>query len=167
MVRPEEKQQQFVTRNMLARLYACSPRWVERLTSEYGMPKAGRNSYDFVRCAMWYARFLNTALRRRDKGTDGIVAQLRRDRIRLVNAQAEKAKLEFEAFEATLVERDKFREWESQLSVAIREELTAMAHRLAPQLVDKNRNQIKALIDSEARATLVTISKCAAFEDEA
>ena len=153
--KPQE--QAFVSRAKLARLFGVTPRYISMLV-EHGMPQVSRGAFDFGRCGMWYCRFLTSALNRRGLASDAIVGQLRKDRIRLVTAQAEKAKLDFAKFEATLIERDKFREWEGSVNAAIREELTAMAHRVAPQLINKNRNQIKALIDSEARATLTTIS---------
>jgi phage terminase Nu1 subunit (DNA packaging protein) len=158
------KQQTFISRNKLAQLFGVTPRYISMLV-EQGMPQHARGQFDFLPCGMFYARFLTSALQRRGTSTDVIIAQLRKDRIRLVNAQADKARIDFNAHEAKLIWRDEFKEWESRVYAVIREELTAMCHRVAPQLVDKNRYQVRALIDSEARATLLAITARAEFTD--
>ena len=82
-------QQSFIGVQELSKLFGISTERIRQLVKE-GMPQEGRGRYDFVRCALWYIRFLQEAVKRRTQPGDvGGADALRKERAASLSADTE------------------------------------------------------------------------------
>src|SRR4051794_14778177 len=83
-----------VTVDQIAESLNITSRRVQQLVAA-GMPKAKRGRYDLTACLEWYVRFLQRAVERRESLTrNSSTDNVRRERARLLEAQAEKVERE-------------------------------------------------------------------------
>src|SRR5690242_19449917 len=83
----------YVSREKLAQIFDCTPRWVSRLVEE-GMPKKGRGQFDLARCLLWYIRYQARIVNRRENGPEGQMKRIREQQIALLSHKAEAAEYE-------------------------------------------------------------------------
>lgn len=90
--------------NELATLFHLTPRRVQMLARDEGMPQAGRGKYDLLRCVEWYIGFLQKSLASRGPSSsdrDGM-AEMRAAKLRQAQADAAMAEWEMEQTRGTL-----------------------------------------------------------------
>src|SRR5580658_2689107 len=81
-----------------------TPRRVQVLASEFGMPRAGKGLYDAGKCLLWYIRYLQDALDKKAVPTgDGTYSGMKDERARSLRADAELKEIELAEKRGTLV----------------------------------------------------------------
>jgi phage terminase Nu1 subunit (DNA packaging protein) len=63
---PDDGARNLIGLDQLAYLLNLTPRWINRLVKEQGMPRVAPGHYDLVECVQWYIEFI----RRQSKGSD-------------------------------------------------------------------------------------------------
>lgn len=80
---------EFVTTSDLARAFNLTNARITQLVKE-GMPSAGRDRYDYVSASVWYIRFLQQAVKRREMpGGVGGADALRKERAAAMEMETE------------------------------------------------------------------------------
>lgn len=149
-----------VGRDEVARVFNCSPRWISGLV-ERGMPKMGRGEYDLGHCMLWYIRYLQKELERREVWPDDPTGvNLRKERLRLVKAQADREEHELSQKRAELVPPEVIADCKREEYQRVRRAACAMVDELVPQLEGQNRIMIKARIDDAVRDMLNRLAEC-------
>lgn len=82
-----------VTTAQLAKIFDVEPRWIQRLVSEHGMPRAAPGKFDLLTCVRWYVRHLREALQARSTGEGSDLTNLTAERTRQLRAQNERTEL--------------------------------------------------------------------------
>jgi phage terminase Nu1 subunit (DNA packaging protein) len=134
-------------------------RRVQQLANE-GMPHgAKRGQYDLAACMVWYIRYLQKALERRDGSGDQAGASLRIERQRLVKAQADREELELARARGELIPVEMYQERMAGHIVAAKQRILALPSRISHQLEGENRNVIKQKLDTALRGALTALAK--------
>lgn len=136
-----------------------TPPRVTQLVKE-GMPKAGPNKFDGIRCMYWYLGRMRRAVKeRKSENADGTSSGIEAERKRLLRAQSDLAELEYrrelgELIPIEIVES----EW---LTVAqnVKQRFLALPTRLAIRLEGLTRPEIKALLSASIKETLELLSR--------
>ena len=145
-----------ILRADLARLFQRSPRWISKLVDQ-GMPREIGGGYDVAKCMWWYIRHLQRELERRELTPDDV--PLRRERLRLVTAQADREEYELKQRRAQLAPAEVLAEFERGICDRITRAALAMVDDLAPQLEGLNRRTIRVKVDFAVRDMLTRLSK--------
>lgn len=145
-----------ISRADLARIFQRSPRWISKLV-DHGMPREAGGKYDLAKCMWWYIRHLQKELERRELTPDD--APLRRERLRLVKAQADSAEYEVKQKRSQLIPPEVMVEFQQESYERASRAALAMVDDLAPQLEGLNRTAIKAKIDAAVRDLLTRLSR--------
>jgi phage terminase Nu1 subunit (DNA packaging protein) len=147
-----------VGRQEVARAFGRSPRWISRLV-EHGMPKAGRGQYDLAQCMLWYIRYLQREMERRELPVNDTVGMsIRRERQRLVKAQADREEFELAQKRSELIPADVYAAETAKITNRACEAFLTLTS-MAPKLEGLNRMAIKSKLDAAVREVLTTLSK--------
>jgi phage terminase Nu1 subunit (DNA packaging protein) len=141
----------------VARALNIGVRRVQQLVAE-GMPRPEKGKYDVGLCLMWYVRYLQKALERREIPQDAIGASLRQERQRLVKAQADREELELGARRGELVPATVYEQEVGVIFTVLRQRLLTLPARLAPHLEGENRTVVKARLDKAIREALTALA---------
>ena len=123
-----------VSASELARLMNLeSTRRVQQLVADEGMPKAARGRYEAQKCVLWYIRYLQRCLEKRqitygDNDMDAF-------RSRKMAADAELTELELARVRGDQVPVETFRETVSGIATKIRAQLLAAPGRYSARIV--------------------------------
>ena len=90
--------------NQVATALNLTPRRVNQLVTNDGMPQVARGVYDLGKCMHWYIRYLQTALQRRSVTDGDGVTSLTAERVRSTRESADKAALDNALRRGELVE---------------------------------------------------------------
>ncbi len=133
----------------VAKILNITRRRVQQLVAE-GMPRAERGRYDLGACMAWYIRYLQRALERRELPTeDGASGDIRRQRARLLRANADSAEMELAQKRGELIPIEVFRVEMGSMITTLRANLLNLPGRVAPQLEGENRAVIKHKLRNE------------------
>ncbi len=109
--------------NQLAFLLGVTPRWIQRLVDEHGMPRSEHGMYDSIRCVQWYCGWL----RSQAKGT------VQDHKARKERAEADLKELDLARKRGEVAEVAKMQRHFVSLIRASQTRLLPLATRLAPQ----------------------------------
>jgi phage terminase Nu1 subunit (DNA packaging protein) len=147
-----------VSVDKVAKALNVTVRRVNQLVHE-GMPREDRGKYDLAQCMLWYIRYLQKALERREVPTDdGVGASLRVERQRLIRTQADHAELDLAVARAELVPIATYEQNVSRQIMAARQHFLTLPARIAPQLEGENRNIIRTRLDLAVRGALTAMA---------
>ena len=147
-----------VTVDQLAESLNVSKRRVQQLVAE-DMPKAKRGRYDLVACLTWYVRWLQNAVTQRQALTGRAANDVvKRERARLLTAQAQRAERLNLIASGEVVPLDVLRDRLSTIIVQTRQNLLQLPARVAPQLEGEPRAVIKERLRAEIHAALAALA---------
>jgi phage terminase Nu1 subunit (DNA packaging protein) len=135
-----------------------TPRRVQQLV-ELGLPREAHGEYDLGKCLVWYIRYLQAALERRDPDLDTINVALRSERQRLTKAQADREELELQRARSEVIPVLVFEERMSYLIRSARQRLLVLPARIAHQLVGLDALQIKSALARAVHDALIALSR--------
>jgi phage terminase Nu1 subunit (DNA packaging protein) len=155
---------QYVSREKLAQIFDCTPRWISRLAEE-GMPKVGRGRFDLARCMLWFIRYQARIINRRENGPEGQLKRIREHQIDLLNAKAAAAEHELGKLNRDYLDaKEVDRAW-GLIAAAIKERVLADYKRVAPSLEGESREVIAAKLQDQARETLTALAAMKIVDD--
>ena len=144
----------FVAVKQLAISLNVTPRRVHQLVHE-GMPQAERGQYDLVACLEWYVRFLQRAVERRESlSGKSTTEDVRRERARLLQAQAEKIERQNAQRRGELVPIHVFTEMMAGMIATARAHFLNLPGRIAARLEGEPVHIIRGLIAEEVNSSL-------------
>jgi len=142
-----------VSKQRLAKFFGITPRWVNRLADELGMPKDGRDKFDLIACSRWYLGYLSKIIESRDVGA-GTASRLRQqNRIAFAKIRVERMRQRRLTFESTLIPLDVARDTAAQIEADLRTALAETLDAIAPQVAASSGIGLKAvLVDASKEA---------------
>jgi phage terminase Nu1 subunit (DNA packaging protein) len=141
----------------VAKALNVTVRRVNQLVNE-GMPKAGHGRYDLAQCMLWYIRYLQKALERREGSPeDSVGATLRMERTLLIKAQREREELELAARRRELVSALEVKDKWAAVGATLKQRVMALPGRVAHLLEGEDRTTIKARLEEQAREILTVL----------
>lgn len=142
----------------VAKALNVTVRRVNQLVNE-GMPKAGHGRYDLAQCMLWYIRYLQKALERREGSPeDSVGATLRMERTLLIKAQREREELELAARRGELISASVVKDKWTAIAATLKQRILAGPGRIAHLLEGENRITIKGRLDEQAREILTALA---------
>jgi phage terminase Nu1 subunit (DNA packaging protein) len=143
----------------LALALNLTPRRVQQLAKDEGMPKAERGIYDIAACTAWYIRYLQKSLeKRQDDLVRDETIKWTRERTRLAAEQAEKTRMENELRRADLAEVSVIGMVVDDLVANAKTNLLALSRRIAPGLEGLNVREREEAISAQIRQCLEDLS---------
>jgi phage terminase Nu1 subunit (DNA packaging protein) len=139
-----------------------TPRRVQQLVKE-GLPREKRGEYDPIKCMLWYVRYLQAQVSRLSPNVDlagGDVDQERKQRIRLLRADADLRELELARERGEFIALDDVEKTMTDLIVVTRARILTVANRVAPQLVGEPQTVIEAKLDRALKDALTPLTNC-------
>ena len=126
-----------------------------------GMPKDARGQYDLGKCMLWYIRYLQAALKRRNGSEipDDQGRTEQRERLRLLSAEAELKELELARERGELMALPDLEKMMTDLVITTKARILAVSPRVAAQLVGQDRLAIEAELDKELKSALSYLTK--------
>lgn len=144
--------------HLLAKIFNLTPRRIQQLANE-GMPKADRGQYDVSACTMWYIRYMQgQLLKRQDDGVRDETIHWTRERTRLAREQAETSALRNAEMRGELVNVTILKQRLGHVFGNIRQNTISLGSKVAAELEGKSAGEIKAIIDREARILLESLA---------
>jgi phage terminase Nu1 subunit (DNA packaging protein) len=135
-------------------------RWIGQLVKE-GMPREGRGKYDLGKCMLWYIRYLQAAVKRRNGSEipDDQGRTEQRERLRLLSAEAELKELELARERGEFIALPDLEKMMTDLVITTKARILAVSPRISAQLVGVDRLTIEAELDKELRSALSCLAK--------
>jgi phage terminase Nu1 subunit (DNA packaging protein) len=144
--------------NLIATLFNLTPRRVQQLANE-GMPKADRGNYDVRACTMWYIRYMQgQLLKRQDDEVRDETVKWTRERTRLAQEQAETSALRNAEMRGELISLSILKQRLGHVFGNIRQNTLALGSKIAPECEARSAIEIKEIIDREARILLESLA---------
>jgi hypothetical protein len=133
-----------------------TPRHVQRLASESGMPRVTRGRYDAGKCLLWYIRYLQDALTAGAVVTpDGAHLGLRDERARSIRADAELKEIKLGEKRRTLVSLGHVKKAFVDLALMTKARIMATPPRIAPEIMgETSRVMIQAIVERHLKDAL-------------
>jgi phage terminase Nu1 subunit (DNA packaging protein) len=133
-------------------------RRVQQLAQE-GMPRDGRGKYDLAQCMLWYIRYLQNVIDKRESPQGSIGDSLRTQRERLISAQADREELELAKLRGELIPASLFEQLMSKQITSARQRLLTLPGNVAHMLEGENRDVIKVRLAAEIRNVLSSMGE--------
>jgi len=132
-----------------------TPERIRQLVNE-GMPRAGRNKYDAVRCMFWYLGKLRRMVTHKEtENADGSASSIRAERKRLLKVQADREELELAQLQGRLVTVEDWEKATADIVAAAKARLLAVPARVAPRVLgETSRVMVQGLIEKEIKEAL-------------
>jgi hypothetical protein len=74
----EDNKPKYASNEQVANVLNITPRWLNRLVKEYGMPRIAHGEYDLVKCVHWYIDYLKKQIEEARAGGESLTdAKLR------------------------------------------------------------------------------------------
>ncbi len=143
----------------LASHFNLSPRRIRQLATD-GMPKIGRDKFDFAESAAFYVRFLQNALENKGApvGDDGL-AIFKGQRARSLLASAELKEFELEQKRANLVTRADANKFLTEFQRMVRARISSVAAPLAIEVRgETSQIMVQAKIERALDAALALLA---------
>lgn len=137
-----------------------TPERIRQLVNE-GMPKAGRNEYDAVRCMFWYLGKVRRMVSHKEtENADGSASGIRAERKRLLKVQADREELELAKLQGQLVAVEDWEKATSDIVAAAKARLLAVPARVAPRVLgETSRVMVQGLIEKEIKEALQALGE--------
>ena len=134
---------------------------IHQLVKEEGMPRASRGRYDPIKCAHFYIKYLQRALKQRAVPTlDGGYVGERAERVRLLSADADLREIELAKERGQLVAIQDVEHAMTDLVLITKARIMAVGARVAPELVgETSRVMIQAVIEKAHKEALSMLAK--------
>jgi hypothetical protein len=138
-----------------------TPRRVQQLVAEAGLPREGKGQYDPVKCMLFYVRYLQKKLKEKDAATgERGDAGERQERVRRLRADSEMKEFHLAERRKKLVAVPDVERAVSELVSLVQARMLAIPPRLADELMGvTGRVMRQALIEKAINEALVQISK--------
>ena len=137
----------------VAQEFGCSERQVQ-LFVQAGMPKAGHGKYDLLPCYRWYMQKLKKDLSdAEDKAVDLEYEQMRERR-----ATADIKELELAEKRGLLIPLPVFKQEVSGMFITVKQNILALAAKIAPQLEGLDRTELKLRLHKAHREILAALA---------
>lgn len=140
----------------LAALFNVSVSMVHKYVKNYGMPKAGRGSFNVRECIRWYIEYLNV-----NAGEDQHGGNEDRSNSRklYIDAQTERTQLEISERKGLLIPRDQVAHVLHSLAVIVSTQLDGLAPRVAGEVANMtDPGEIQEVIFDECRSVRANIA---------
>jgi phage terminase Nu1 subunit (DNA packaging protein) len=147
-----------VSREELAKIFRVTPRWINRLVTEHGMPQEAHGRFDLAGCLLWHMRYLQGIVARRDGGDDDAARELRlelrRERVRRERALADAAEMDNGERRGNLLSLDLYKATLGNAFATVRARLLLVPQRVGPQCEGDNRTVIAETVRKELYAAM-------------
>ena len=149
-----------VSTAQIAKALNLSTRRVSQLVEQGVLPKAGRGQFELGPVMAAYIRYMQTAFERRELLTDdGESADVRRQRARLLKAQADDAEIELSKKRGELLPLDVFEQEMGNMISTMRQNVLNLPGRLAPRLVgETSQGKIREVVRGEVYRALESLT---------
>jgi hypothetical protein len=140
----------------LSMMMNITPRHVQRLASQSGMPRAARGQYDAGKCLLWYIRYLHDALKAETVET-GVSphSDLRGERARSTRADAELKEIKLGRKREALVGIGLVKKVFIDLVRMTKARVMATPPRIAPEVIgETSRVMIQAIVEKHLKEAL-------------
>ena len=126
-----------------------------------GMPKEGRAQYDIGQCLMWYVRYLQRSLGKKEgMDEEGEITSIKAERTRLLKAQADAAEHELSRKRGEVISLSDYELIITDLIVQTRAQLLALPARATTRVKGlDDPNLIERVLSEEVREALKHLSK--------
>jgi len=140
----------------LSMIMNITPRHVQRLASQSGMPRAARGRYDAGKCLLWYIRYLQDALKVETVETVvGPHSGLRGERARSIRADAELKEIKLGEKRGALVGTGLLKQVFIDLVQMTKARVMATPSRIAPEVIgETSRVMIQAIVEKHLKEAL-------------
>lgn len=137
-----------------------TPERIRQLVND-GMPKAGRNEYDAVRCMFWYLGKVRRMVSHKEtENADGSASGIRSERKRLLKVQADREELELGQIQGRLVMVEDWEKATSDIVAAAKARLLAVPARVAPRVLgETSRVLVQGIIEKEIKEALQALGE--------
>ena len=137
-----------------------TPERIRQLVNE-GMPKAGRNEYDAVRCMFWYLGKVRRMVSHKEtENADGSASGIRSERKRLLKVQADREELELAQIQGRLVTLEDWEKATADIVAAAKARLLAVPARVAPRVLgETSRVLVQGIIEKEIKEALQALGE--------
>jgi phage terminase Nu1 subunit (DNA packaging protein) len=131
-------------------------RRVQQLAQDPTFPaREGRGKYDLGQCMLWYIRYLQNCIEKRDAPNQDVIGNsLRTERQRLISAQADREELELAKMRAELIPLSLFEQLMSKHITGARQRLLTLPSNVAHLLEAESRDVIKVRLTAEIKNIL-------------
>ncbi len=92
-------QKKYATAEQVAHILNITPRWIQRLVKENGMPRELHGQYDLVKVVRWYIDFLRKQIDEAKKGNESLSDA----KLRLTKTRADREAVELEEKQKNLI----------------------------------------------------------------
>jgi phage terminase Nu1 subunit (DNA packaging protein) len=133
-----------------------TPRRVQQLATESGMPRERKGMYDAAKCLLWYIRYLQDALEKKavPKG-DGAYSGITDERARSIRADAELKEIELAEKRGTLVRVEQVKKVFVDLVHMTKARVMATPPRIAPEVLgESSRVMVQAIVEKALKEAL-------------
>lgn len=142
------------TVGQVAKALNVTIRRVNQLANE-GMPREEHGKYNLAECMLWYIRYLQRALERREGSPEDTVgATIRSERGRLLKAQADREELELSRERNELISIDQYERLVSAQILTARQLLLTLPGSVAPELEGEPAKKIRVILEKAMRRAL-------------
>lgn len=137
-----------------------TPERIRQLVND-GMPKAGRNEYDAVRCMFWYLGKVRRMVSHKEtENADGSASGIRAERKRLLKVQADREEMELAQLQGRLVTVEDWEKATADIVAAAKARLLAVPARIAPRVLgETSRVMVQGLIEKEIKEALQALGE--------
>jgi hypothetical protein len=140
----------------MATMMNVTPRRVQQLANESGMPRAGPGKYDAGKCLLWYIRYLQAALEKKAIPLgDGSYSGLKDERARSIRADAELKEIELAEKRGSLVLIADVKKRFIDLVSMTKARVMATPARIAPEVMgETSRVMVQAIVEKQLKEAL-------------
>ena len=148
--------------SVIAKLFDCSERNVQKLAKEDVIPKPETGGYDLVGCVQAYIR----SLRRKNKFGD-LGDEMEASKLRISKEQALKLELENRRKQGDLLPKSEVQKEVGNAFSNVRTRLLAIPTKAAPEVFGKeSRAEIESILKDLIHESLVELALCELYENK-
>ena len=146
----------YATVEQVSNVLNLTPRRINQLVKDEGMPRVSRGEYEMVKCVQWYIRFLRDQLEVARHGTE-TEAQAR---LRLIQYTADLRRLDLAERTCEVIRIDDVMSEIDPVLIAIKSKLLAVPRRAAPLVIGvTTHHEVVTLLDDFIRELLLELSR--------
>ena len=148
----------YVSRDTICKLLKITPRWLNTLVRDYGMPRAERGQYDAAKCVHWYIAYLQQQI---DEAKAGSATQQQAE-LRVTLAKAEQEEIKLAEKKGKIINVEEAQKLWERVIVAVKDNLLTLPAKLTSQfnlsLEQKSitEKEIRNILTDLANATIKT-----------
>lgn len=133
----------------LAEMMNITPRRVQQMAQNEGLPRAGKGKYDAGKCLLWYVRYLQNALEKKSLPVgDGKYSALGDEKARSIRADAELKEMELAAKRKELVRVSDVAKIVVEIVTMTKARIMALPPRIAADTTgEQSRTMVQAKVE--------------------